>query len=119
MAIATGTALALGSMAVGAGTSIYGAKKQAKAQKEANAQRQALADQTNAYNYQMYLESLGVGPDGQPVNVRLPRYMYAQVGRKRRLVPRGTAAPSTGRITSAVTVPQTAPRLQLAQFAGG
>ena len=95
---------ALAVAAIGAGASMYGANKAAKAQNAANAANQQIAAEANRYNYQMWLESQGVGPNGQPVNVRLPRYMYAQVGQKRRLVPKGTAA-SSNRITAAVTNP--------------
>lgn len=60
-----------------------------------------IADETNAYNYRMWLESQGIGPDGKPINVGLPRWAMVQRGTpatKRRLVPKGTAQrPATTR----------------------
>lgn len=59
---------------LGAATSIYGANKAAAAQEEAIKANKAAQDEANRLNYQRWLESQGVGPDGQPINTWLPRY---------------------------------------------
>lgn len=96
--IATGTAIALAA-AAGAGTAVYGANKAAKSQAEATAANKASVDDTNKLNYQRWLESQGVGPDGKPVNTWLPRYFNMQpIGTPRRFKKAGTAiqaAPAT------------------------
>jgi hypothetical protein len=66
--------IAAGSAVLGAGASIYGAKKSAKAQAEAATTNKAAVDETNRLNYQRWLESQGVGANGQPINTWLPRY---------------------------------------------
>lgn len=85
MAIATGTALALAATAAGAATSYAGAKKNAAAARDAAAMNAASVNEANRLNYQRWLESQGVGPNGEPVNVNLPRYFTtAPVGQTRR-----------------------------------
>lgn len=61
----------------GIGASLYGANKSAQAQQaaiDANARAQ---EESNRLNYQRWLESQGVGQDGQPINTWLPRYAMA------------------------------------------
>jgi hypothetical protein len=64
----------IGSAVVGSATAIYGANKSAKAQQDATAANKASQDETNRLNYQRWLESQGVGANGQPINTWLPRY---------------------------------------------
>lgn len=61
-------------------------KEAAKANKEANAA-------SNEQNYAMWLESRGIGANGQPVNALLPRYFGSTQGRNAagQLVPTGSA----------------------------
>lgn len=75
----------IGSAVLGAGTAIYGANKSAKAQQAAIDANKQAQDETNRLNYQRWLESQGVGPDGQPINTWLPR--YAMVRRPVQLAP--------------------------------
>lgn len=101
---AVSSILAGSALAVGAGSAIYGADQQRKAINKANdANAKSVAD-TNAANYRMWLQSRGVGTNGQPINTKYPAWMTAQVGttQKRRIVPKGTAsaAASTPTITS-------------------
>ena len=60
--------------AAGAAASYAGAQKQAKAVKEANAANAAATDAANERNYQIWLESRGVGANGQAINASLPRW---------------------------------------------
>lgn len=72
----------------GVGASLYGASKNAKAQKAAmEANAKSVAD-TNQLNYQRWLESQGVGQNGEALNTWLPRYAklntnFAQPGGRR------------------------------------
>ena len=60
--------------AAGVGASLYGAKKQSDAVKKASAENAASVDAANERNYQMWLESRGVGSNGQAINASLPRW---------------------------------------------
>ena len=60
--------------AAGVGASLYGAKKQSDAAKKASDANAASVDATNALNYQQWLESRGVGANGQAINTKLPRW---------------------------------------------
>jgi hypothetical protein len=60
--------------AAGVGASMYGAKKQSKAQDKANKQNAQSVKDTNELNYQMWLESRGVDKDGNAINTKLPRW---------------------------------------------
>lgn len=65
---------------VGAGATVYGAQQNKKAvAKAADSAATSVAD-TNALNYQRWLESQGVGPDGKPVNTKMPRWMTTAPG---------------------------------------
>lgn len=66
--------VAAGSAVLGTATSLYGANKSAQAQRDAIAANKAAQDETNRLNYQRWLESQGVGANGQPINTWLPRY---------------------------------------------
>lgn len=85
--------------AIGAGTALYGAKKQSDAVKSSNKAQQAIADETNRLNYQMWLESRGLDKDGRPVNTFLPRWMTVPSGGRptgwvnRNLTPEQKASP--------------------------
>lgn len=68
------TAVAAGLGAAGIGASLFGANKQAKAVDKANKTNKQIADEANRLNYQMWLESRGIGPDGEHVNTKLPRW---------------------------------------------
>lgn len=91
----TGAILGTGILtsAVGAGTAIYGANQNKKAIDNANKTNQQIAADTNAANYQLWLESRGQMSDGTAVNTKLPRWMTVRVNGtptvKRALVKKG------------------------------
>lgn len=81
--------IGLATVAVGAGSAIYGANQQKKANQAAVSANQANADQTNQSAWNSYLLSRGVNPagaatgtiptNGQAVNTKLP--LWANVSR--------------------------------------
>lgn len=75
----------IGSAVLGAGTALYGANKASQSTQDAINANKAAQDETNRLNYQRWLESQGVGPDGQPINTWLPR--YAMVSRPTQVRP--------------------------------
>lgn len=96
-AATVGTMATVGALGVGA--SIYGANKSAKAvDKATQANAQSVAD-TNALNYKRWLESQGIGENGERLNVWLPRYakVNSNFGRAPRFRIKGstTVAPVT------------------------
>lgn len=87
--------VAIGTAAAGVAGSVYGAEKNKKAQKKATEANAKNVSDTNALNYQMWLESRGIGPNGQPVNTQLPRFMsWTMPGAQRRVIGYRRAAPS-------------------------
>jgi succinate dehydrogenase/fumarate reductase flavoprotein subunit len=72
--------LAAGAAVGGTVASMQGAKKQSKAITAANKANAKSVDDTNKYNYRMWLESRGVGENGQAVNAQLPRWMTVPSG---------------------------------------
>lgn len=58
----------------GVGASIYGANKNAKAIKSTNDANIAAQKEADALNYRRWLETQGVGENGQAINTWLPRY---------------------------------------------
>jgi hypothetical protein len=100
-------AVAIGAAVLGAGASVYGANKQSKAIKSANAANQQAVQNTNDANYRLWLESRGVGPSGQAVNTKLPRWMGATVGTGgggRQIVRKGAAGAAPARMISAASM---------------
>src|SRR4051812_7830967 len=72
----TGVAIAVaGAAVIGAGAAVYGANKNAKAIDAANKANADTVNGTNALNYKMWLESRGVGENGQAINAKFPRWM--------------------------------------------
>ena len=71
---AVSTLAAAGLAAAGAGASLYGAKKQSSAIKKASEDNAAAQAASDERNYQMWLESRGVGQNGQAINTKLPRW---------------------------------------------
>lgn len=89
---ATAAGIAATTGAAGIGASIYGANKAAKSQQAAIDANKASVDEANRLNYQRWLESQGVGPDGKPVNVNFPRYFTSgPAGQPRRFKRIGSA----------------------------
>lgn len=93
----------IGSLAVGAGTTIYGANKQSKDNKAAQAQNAELQDKQNAAAWANYLMQRGLNPNGavtgqiptsgQAINTKLPLWAsanFAAPGAKSRWVKKGT-----------------------------
>jgi hypothetical protein len=83
--------------AAGIGASIYGANKSTQAAEDAAAANSRSVAETNAMNYKRWLESQGVGANGESVNTWLPRnFMLSSTALKpRRFVKASaTAAPS-------------------------
>lgn len=77
MAVATSTALLISAGVAAAGTAATVVSAN-KANKTARANTQAAIDAQKAAedkNYAQWLESRGVGANGQAVNTKLPRYM--------------------------------------------
>lgn len=94
-----------GSAVLGAGVSLYGSSQASKANDAAiAANKQSVAD-TNAMNYQRWLESQGVGADGKPINTWLPRYatLNSNFGKKRSFRKKGT--PYSGASIMSVNYP--------------
>lgn len=60
--------------AAGVGASIYGADKTSKATKDAAKANMAATEAANERNYQMWLQSRGVGTNGRAVNTKLPQW---------------------------------------------
>lgn len=94
----------IGTAALGAGASIYGADKQSKAVKEASAENAAAQDRQNASAWANYLMTRGVNPAGaqtgqipanpQAINAKLPLWATANFkrpGAQPRWVKRGTS----------------------------
>lgn len=103
--------IAGGAALLGAGSSIYGANKSAKAMDRSTDATLAAKKETDRLNYARWLESQGIGADGRPVNIFLPR--YASV--RRPSASRAAAASSPGfrimgaaRPTMVVTTPASA-----------
>lgn len=124
------TWVAIAVAAVGAGTAIYGANKQAKAVSSAAATNAGLQDQTNQSAWDNWLMTRGVNPEGaatgvipnnpQPINTRLP--LWASVKRPGAVaagfrIPGRTVAPSLA-VTTGFNQPASTAD-QLAAGAGG
>lgn len=79
--------------AAGIGASLYGANKSAQSARDAaDANSKSVAD-TNAMNYKRWLESQGVGANGESVNTWLPRnFMLSSTALKPRRFVKARAA---------------------------
>lgn len=80
MSLGTMFWVGVGSLVVGAAGSVMSADSSRKAAHTAADANKANVAATNATDYQRWLESQGVGPDGNPVNTKLPRWMTAASG---------------------------------------
>ena len=107
MAVTTAAVIAASAAVAGTAVSYNAAKKNASAQRDANSANLAAQDEANRLNYQRWLESQGVGPDGNPVNTWLPRHLtmdptafapQTRRFRKRGSAPAAPAAPAEGNI---------------------
>lgn len=98
----------LGSAVLGAGTSLYGANKQSKANQSAQDQNAALQREQNAAAWANYLMSRGVNPAGattgqiptnpQAINAKLPLWAsarFAQPSAQKTWRKKGAASPGT------------------------
>lgn len=114
----------IGSAVLGAGTSLYGAKKQANATQYASAQNAALQDKQNQAAWANYLMQRGLNPNGavtgqlptnpQAINTRLPLWAtanFAAPGATSRWVKKGSL-PTPG--TLAMTAYNRAPAAPVA-----
>lgn len=99
----------IGSAVLGAGTSLYGANKQAKSVAEANATNDARLAEQNQSAWNAYLLSRGVNPAGaatgslpsnpQPVNSKLPLWAtssFAKPGATKTWRKKGSGTPPVG-----------------------
>ena len=84
--------VAIGTAVVGAGAAVYGAQQNKKAAKKATEANAKNVADTNALNYQMWLESRGVGPRGETVNAKMPRWMTWKPSAGNKLAAQPTAS---------------------------
>jgi hypothetical protein len=116
MAVATSALIAAGVGLAGAGVAAYGANKNAKSQAAATAANKASVDSTNEMNYKRWLESQGVGANGESINTWLPRNFTVStpVGQPRRFRRAGSAPASA---PASAPVAPVAPAPDIGQFA--
>ena len=93
----TAAATSLGAMTVlgaaGVGASVYGANKAAKTAKATNAANIQASKDADQLAYRRWLETQGVGDQGQAINTWLPRYATVSqpFGGSRKFRARGSA----------------------------